>query len=170
MKKILSVALALVMLMAITVPAFAADTEQSITQDTAAPQEATVDVVTTFTEENWEYIVTIPADISVDWNDTTEKPMTYSLKSNLLIGATLDISVATDGVMTASGTTDTLTLTLTGGEVKNFGAVNPENTTAPNVVGGTNAVVSVGGFANAAVGTYTGTLTYTVVYNAPVAP
>lgn len=164
MKKLLSIALAVVMMFAICVPAFATD----ITKDSA--QTASADVVTTYDETaDWSYTVTIPAGVTVAWNDTSAQAMTYSVESQLLIGASLKVSVAADnaGVMTATGTTDTLTYTLAGGDEVEFPAVNAANTTAPGVVGGTNASVTIADFSGVAVGAYTGTLTYTVTYVAP---
>ncbi len=164
MKKIIAIVMALIMMMVVTVPAFAVD----ITNDTA--QTGSVDVVTTFDETtDWSYTVTIPAGITVAWNDTSAQNMTYSVESQLLIGASLKVSVVADngGIMTATGTTDTLTFTVAGGDEVEFGPVNPANTTAPNVVDGTNASVSIADFSGKAVGAYTGTLTYTVTYVAP---
>lgn len=167
MKKIIAIVMALVMMMAVTVPAFAEDT--TITQDTT-PQTGSADVVTTFDEtSDWSYTVTIPAGVTVAWNDTSAQAMTYSVESQLLIGASLKVSAAADnnGTMTATGTTDTLTFTVAGGDEVEFGPVNAEGTTAPGVVDGTNVSVSIADFAGKAVGTYTGTLTYTVTYVAP---
>lgn len=164
MKKIIAIVMALTMMMVVTIPAFAVD----ITNDTA--QTSSVDVVTTFDETtDWSYTVTIPAGVTVAWNDTSAQDMTYSVESQLLIGASLKVSVVADngGTMTATGTTDTLTFTVAGGDEVEFGPVNPANTTAPNVVDGTNASVSIEDFSGKAVGAYTGTLTYTVTYVAP---
>lgn len=165
MKKILSIALAVVMMFAICVPAFATN----VTKDTE--QTAQAEVVTVFDETtDWSYTVTIPAGVTVDWNDTTAQAMTYKVESQLLIGASLKISAKADneGLMTATGTTDTLSFTVAGGDEVAFGAVNPANTTAPDVVGGTNVSVTIADFTGKAVGAYTGTLTYTVEYVAPV--
>lgn len=167
MKKILSIALAVVMMFAICVPAFADDTV--ITKDTE--QTAKAEVVTVFDETtDWSYTVTIPAGVTVAWNDATAQDMSYKVESQLLIGASLKISAKADdeGLMTATGTTDTLSFTVAGGDEVEFGAVNAANTTAPNVVDGTNVSVTIADFAGKAVGTYTGTLTYTVEYVAPV--
>lgn len=171
MKKLLSIALAVVMMFAICVPAFATEINQSEpTADAEGKQTAQAEVVTTYDETtDWSYTVTIPAGVTVDWNDTTAQAMTYSVGSQLLIGAGLKISAAADngGVMKATGTTDELTFTVAGGGEVEFGAVNAEGTTAPGVVNGTNVSVSIADFAGKAVGAYTGTLTYTVVYVAP---
>lgn len=164
MKKVLSIALAIVMMFAICVPAFATD----ITKD--SEQSAQAEVVTTYDNAtDWSYTVTIPAGVTVAWNDTTAQDMTYKVESQLLIGAGLKISAAADngGVMTAAGTTDELTFTVAGGDVVEFGPVNAANTTAPGVVDGTNVSVTIADFAGKAVGAYSGTLTYTVEYVAP---
>ncbi len=168
MKKIIAIVMALVMMMAVTVPAFAAD---PITHE-STNKTGTVNVTTKFDENNdWSYKVTIPADIQIQWNDTLEKEMTYSVESQLLIGASLDISVVADndGEMTAGeDVPEKLKLNVTGGDTVNFKEVNAENTTAPGVVGGTNVKVAIETFVGKPVGVYTGTLTFTVVYNPPV--
>jgi|GEM_PF-170486 len=164
MKKIIALVMAIVMMMAIAVPAFATD----ITKDTA--QTASADVVTTYDETtDWSYTVTIPAGVTVDWNDTAAQAMTYKVESQLLIGASLKISAVADnsGLMTATGTTDTLTFTVAGGDEVEFGEVNAAGTTAPGVVDGTNVSVTIADFSGKAVGDYAGTLTYTVEYVAP---
>ena len=170
MKKVISLALAIVMMMAVAVPAFAGD----ITQDDPAvvdgKQTTQAEVVTTYDNAtDWSYTVTIPAGVTVAWNDTTAQAMTYKVESQLLIGASLKISAAADngGVMTATGTDDELVFTVAGGDAVEFGAVNPANTTAPDVVDGTNVSVTIADFSGKAVGAYSGTLTYTGEYVAP---
>lgn len=171
MKKILSIALAIVMMFAICVPAFATEINKSEpAADSDGKQTAQAEVVTTYDNAtDWSYTVTIPAGVTVAWNDTTAQAMTYKVESQLLIGASLKISAAADngGVMTATGTTDTLAFTVAGGDAVEFGAVNPANTTAPDVVDGTNVSVTIADFSGKAVGAYSGTLTYTVEYVAP---
>ena len=170
MKRIIAIVMALVMMMAVTVPAFAAEITQDNPTPTDGKQVSSVDVVTTFDEDaDWSYTVTIPATVNVAWNDTSAQAMTYKVESQLLIGARLKVSAAAEnsGTMTANGTTDTLTFAVAGGDEVEFGPVNAANTTAPDVVDGTNVSVSIADFAGKAVGTYTGTLTYTVTYVAP---
>ena len=174
MKRTIAIIMALVMMMAVTVPAFAADTAQYIAQDTpvsseTGAQESSVDVLTTFDDDDWSYKVTIPAGVTVPWGDTNPQAMTYSVESQLLIGARLKVSAAANdgGVMKATGTEETLTFTVSGGDEVEFMPVNPANTTAPNVVGGENVSVQIADFAGKPVGAYTGTLTYTVTYVAP---
>lgn len=162
MKKIISIALALVMMMTICIPAFATQT--------ANHGDNTVNVETNTTDKDgndaYSYTVTIPATISVAWNDTSAQPATYSVESQLLIGASLKVSVApvNNGEMTATGTDKTLTYTLAGGDEVVFPEVNEAGTTAPNVKNGTNATVTIADFSGVPVAAYTGTVTYSVTY------
>lgn len=159
MKKIISIVLALVMMMAITVPAFA---------ETAVLGANNVNVKTTFETADTSYTVEIPATVSVAWDDTTtEYDVGYTVTSQLLVGASLKVNVAYDadtddtnnGVMTNADTTATLKYTLTGAGETTFAEVN-------NGVK-TDASITVAGFDAAPVATYTGTITYTVEYVAP---
>lgn len=162
MKKIISVLLAVAMLAALTVPAFAAD----ITKD-SAEQSAKVDVVTKTTNtegaDAYTYSVTFPASFEFDWGDTAAKDATYTVTSQLLLGASLDVSVAANngGEMIATGTDKTLTYTLTNGGSAHFAEVN--NSAAP----ATHPTVSIASYAGVPIAVYTGTLTYKVTYNAP---
>ena len=162
MKKVISVLLAVAMLAALTVPAFAAE----ITKD-SAEQSAKVDVVTKTTntegEDAYTYTVTIPASFEFDWGDTAAKDATYTVTSQLLLRASLDVSVAANngGEMTAAGTDQTLTYTLANGGSAHFAEVN--NSAAP----ATHPTVSIASYAGVPIAVYTGTLTYTVTYNAP---
>ena len=96
MKKIIAIVMALVMMMAVTVPAFAVD----ITKDTAQAGQATV------------------ATTTIPWGDTNAVNVTYAVTSQLPIGASLKVSVAADnnGEMTSANAAGyKLTYTLTGG-------------------------------------------------------
>ena len=165
MKKVISVLLAVAMLAALTVPAFAAE----ITKD-SAEQSAKVDVVTKTTntdgEDAYTYTVTIPASFEFDWGDTAAKDATYTVTSQLLLGASLDVSVAADngGKMANENTASTLTYTLTNGGSAHFAEVN--NDAAP----ATHPTVSIASYAGVPIAVYTGTLTYTVTYNNPPTP
>ena len=165
MKKIISVLLAVAMLAALTVPAFAAD----ITKD-SAEQSAKVDVVTKTTNTDgadaYSYTVTIPASFEFDWGDTAAKDATYTVTSQLLLGASLDVSVAANngGQMTNADTASTLTYTLTNGGSAHFAEVN--NSAAPTA----QPAVSIASYDNVPIAVYTGTLTYSVTYNAPATP
>ena len=162
MKKIISVLLAVAMLAALTVPAFAAE----ITKD-SAEQSAKVDVVTKTTNTDgadaYTYSVTFPASFEFAWGDTAAKDATYTVTSQLLLGASLDVSVAANngGKMTNENTASTLTYTLTNGGSTHFTEVN--NSAAPTA----QPAVSIASYDNVPIAVYTGTLTYTVTYNAP---
>ena len=165
MKKIISIALALVMMMAVTVPAFA---------EMAVPGENIVNVETTYNAStDASYTVQIPATISVVWGDeTTTYDASYSVTSQLLVGASVNVDVAYDadtddannGIMTNADTTATLIYTLTGAGETTFTGVN--NGAKASDMGGTDATITVAGFGAAPVGAYTGTITYTVEYSA----
>ena len=170
MKKIISVLLAVAMLAALTVPAFAADITISKDEPAAGPdgaQTATVDVVTKTTNtegaDAYTYSVTFPASFEFAWGDTAAKDATYTVTSQLLLGASLDVSVAANngGKMTNENTASTLTYTLTNGGSAHFAEVN--NSAAP----ATHPTVSIASYAGVPIAVYTGTLTYTVTYNAP---
>ena len=172
MKKIISVLLAVAMLAALTVPAFAADITISKDEPAAGPdgaQKATVDVVTKTTNtegaDAYTYSVTFPASFEFAWGDTNAKSATYTVTSQLLLGASLDVSVAANngGEMTNENTASTLTYTLTNGGSTHFTEVN--NSAAPTAA--PSVSVAKEEYDGVPIAAYTGTLTYTVTYNAP---
>lgn len=163
MKKLISILLAVAMLATCGISAFATD----ITKD-SVPQNATADVVTKTTDSDgnaaYTYSVTIPASIEVAWGDTTAQDASYTVTSQLLLGASLQVAVTTvnNGAMTnASATGYSLTYALANGEAATFNEVNTDAapTTAPTV--------TIADFSGVPVAAYTGTLTYSVTYVAP---
>ena len=127
MKKIIAIVMALVMMMAVTVPAFAAD----ITKDTAQAGQATV--ATTTSDTDATYTVTYPAATTIAWGDTNAVNVNYAVTSQLPIGASLKVSVAADnnGEMTSANAAGyKLTYTLTGGAEETFQEIN--NNVAPS--------------------------------------
>lgn len=158
MKKILAVVMALTMLFALCVPAFAAD-PNPITKDTA--QAGSADVITTFVASDETYSVSYPAAVNVAWGDTAAQDAKYTVTSALQIGAKITVSAAENagGTMTAAGTSDTLTFTVQNGAAQDF--------TGANAAVDSTTTVTIADFSGAAVGVYTGTMTYTVVYTAP---
>ena len=157
MKKIIAIVMALVMMMAVTVPAFAAD----ITKDTAQAGQATV--ATTTDDTDATYTVTYPATTTIPWGDTNAVNVNYAVTSQLPIGASLKVSVAADnnGEMTSANAVGyKLTYTLTGGAEETFQEIN--NNEAPS----TDVTVAIADFSKAVPDVYTGTLTYTVAYTA----
>lgn len=160
MKKILAVVMALTMLFALCVPAFAADPNPNpITKDTA--QAGSADVITTFVASDETYSVSYPAAVNVAWGNTAPQDAKYTVTSKLQIGAKITVSAAENagGTMTAAGTSDTLTFTVQNGAAQDF--------TGANAAVDSATTVTIADFSGAAVGVYTGTMTYTVVYTAP---
>lgn len=158
MKKILAVVMALAMLFALCVPAFAAD--PSISKGDVN-QFGNTDVITTYLPTDETYSVSYPAAVNVAWGDTAAQDAKYTVTSALQIGAKITVSAAENagGVMTATGTADTLTFSVQNGAAQEF--------TGANAAVNSATTVTISDFSGAAVGEYTGTMTYTVVYTAP---
>jgi uncharacterized protein YxeA len=157
MKKIVSILLAVMMIAAIAVPSFAA----TITKE-SDPKTADVQVMTKTTDkENNDpenYTVTIPAEITVAWNDTAAQDASYTVDSQLKLGAKLKVSAVAEnaGKMTNAAATDKfLTFTVAGGEVAEY----PELNTAVK----SSTTVTIADF-NAPIAEYVGHMTYTVEY------
>lgn len=157
MKKIVSILLAVMMIAAVAVPSFAA----TITKE-SDPKTADVQVKTKTTDkENNDpenYTVTIPAEITVAWNDTAAQDASYTVDSQLKLGAKLKVSAVAEnaGKMTNAAATDKfLTFTVAGGEVAEY----PELNTAVKSA----TTVTIADF-NAPIAEYVGHMTYTVEY------
>lgn len=157
MKKIVSILLAVMMIAAIAVPSFAA----TITKE-SDPKTADVQVMTKTTDKDnndpENYTVTIPAEITVAWNDTAAQDASYTVDSQLKLGAKLKVSAAAEnaGKMTNAAATDKfLTFTVAGGEVAEY----PELNTAVKSA----TTVTIADF-NAPIAEYVGHMTYTVEY------
>ena len=101
MKKILALVMAIVMMMAIAVPAFAID--QNTAKEADGSQKGQVVVATTTSDADATYTVTYPASFTFAWDDVVAKDANYSVTSQLPIGASLKVSVAADNgaVMTS---------------------------------------------------------------------
>ena len=157
MKKIVSILLAVMMIAAIAVPSFAA----TITKE-SDPKTADVQVKTKTTDkENNDpenYTVTIPAEITVAWNDTAAQDASYTVDSQLKLGAKLKVSAAANdaGKMTNAAATDKfLTFTVAGGDVAEYTELN-------NAVK-SSTTVTIADF-NAPIAEYVGHMLYTVEY------
>lgn len=156
MKKIVSILLAVMMIAAIAVPSFAA----TITKD-SDPKTADVDVKTKTTDKDDQdpetYTVTIPAEIVVAWNDTTAQDASYTVDSQLKLGAKLTVTAAAndEGKMTNAGTDKFLTFTVANGELAEYPELNNAVKSA--------TTVTIADF-NAPIAEYVGTMTYTVAY------
>lgn len=184
MKKVLSVVLAVAMLFAVCVPAFAA-TDAVVIDQTSTDKSGDVSFsTTTKTADEW-YSVVIPADFTVAWNDTSAKSAAaYKLASQLKTGASLTVTVAAkDGnaTMTASGTSEVLEFTLAGDGTetnddgalvgKTYNEINGSKDASGNItyLPDSSTTVAITSFTGKPVAVYTGHITYTVTYNAPAA-
>lgn len=159
MKKIVSILLAVMMIAAIAVPSFAVD-PITITEK-SDPKHAEVQVKTMITDKDnndpENYTVTIPAEITVAWNDTAAQDASYTVDSQLKLGAKLKVSAAANdaGKMTNAATDKFLTFTVAGGDAIEY----PELNTAVK----SSTTVTIADF-NAPIAEYVGHMTYTVEY------
>ena len=159
MKKIIAIVMALVMMMAVTVPAFAAEIKKD-----DANQFGQATVATTTSDTDATYSVSYPATFTFAWDDTTPQVANYSVTSQLPIGASLTVSVAADngGIMTsATATGYDLTYTLAGGVgAKTFSEIN--NGTGPDT--DITIAIAQSEYDEAVPAVYQGTVTYNVAY------
>ena len=95
MKKVISVLLAVMMLAALMIPAFAA----TLTQDQNSGG-ATVKTDTSPVTGDGAYTVTYDADISVPWNSTAAVSSNYTVETHLKTGKQLLVTATSDGIMT----------------------------------------------------------------------
>ena len=154
MKKIIAIAMALVMMMAIAVPAFAA-----VTGGSNAGSDTIINTLTTKedgSDPTW-YTVTIPATQEIFW-EATATEIEYTINSQLATGDLVKVTVAdADGayVMTKDGSTATLAYEIADAEY---------TATAEVVVDEVDTVTidtSKAAWATVPVDTYSDTLTFT---------
>ncbi len=160
MKKILAIVMAIVMMMAIAVPAFAAEIKKD-----DANQSGQATVATTTDDTDATYTVSYPASFTFAWDDVEAKDADYSVTSQLPIGAKLTVSVAADNEAKMTSTTATnylLTYTLAGSiSATEYSEIN-------NGAGPDDIKISIAQeqYDAAVPAVYQGTVTYTVVYTA----
>ncbi|MGN0572243.1 MAG: hypothetical protein ACI4K9_08700 [Candidatus Fimenecus sp.] len=175
MKKILSVLLAVSMLLALCVPAFAEDsiTTDGGTGDTIIKTSTKKDTngngqIDPDDDEAENFTVTIPADTTIPWSDaTTVTTLSYYVEAHLKYGKHLTVAVSNDGANTMKYTvgTDTMTLAYTLGGDKNFDTVTPvayDTTTGGGVKKDLTVSITGDAWNTAVVGEYSDTLTFTV--------
>ncbi|MGN0520783.1 MAG: hypothetical protein ACI4LB_08600 [Candidatus Fimenecus sp.] len=171
MKKLLSVLLAVSMLLALCIPAFAAtDITAAGTGDTiiktATLKDTDDDGIGDTDAESFK--VTIPADTTLPWGTAdTVTTLPYYVEAHLKYGKHLTVAVSNDGANTMKYAVggSTLTLAYTLGGDKNFDTVTPVAYDTVNDRGvQKNLTVSVAGddWNTAVVGEYADTLTFTV--------
>ena len=110
MKKVISVLMAVAMLAALMVPAFA------LTEADGNPASGTADVKTNY--DNLEatggyYTVTYPAETTIAWG-TVDTTIQYNVTTQLVPTATLNVTVAQDNAAMKSATGQQLPYTLSG--------------------------------------------------------
>lgn len=159
MKKILSIAVAVLMIAAICVPCFAATIDKTTPDGKGTAQVKTdISAVT----DNGTFVVTIPAEMPIPWNTAntdSSKDFTYSVESQLKTGKLIQVDVAQNNANMTSASGATLAYTITGD-------ITAVKTTASVVAAGTfvkTVTVNVAGtaWANASIDEYSDTLTFT---------
>lgn len=159
MKKILSIAVAVLMIAAICVPCFAATIDKTTPEGKGTAQVKTdISAVT----DNGTFVVTIPAEMPIPWNTAntdSSKDFTYSVESQLKTGKLIQVDVAQNNANMTSASGATLAYTITGD-------ITAVKTTTPVVAAGTfvkTVTINVAGaaWANAAIDEYSDTLTFT---------
>lgn len=159
MKKILSIAVAVLMIAAICVPCFAATIDKT-TPDGKGTAQVKTDI--SAVSDSGTFVVTIPAEMPIPWNTAntdSSKDFTYSVESQLKTGKRIQVDVAQNNANMTSASGATLAYTITGD-------ITAVKTTASVVAAGTfvkTVTVNVAGaaWANAAIDEYSDTLTFT---------
>ena len=160
MKKVLSFAMALVMMMAVMVPAFAVELN-------ANPDEADVIINTSTLKDTdgdgvgdkdaEEYTVTIPADTTIPWG-TEETNVSYTVESHLKRDGRVKVAVAGASVMKTVDGAYEIPYTLAGEGVA-FNADVP--TIYPAATKNVTVAISADDWNSAVVEEYKDILTYT---------
>ncbi len=167
MKKALSLALAVVMMLAVCVPAFAADIEYAEGVETGDPAEVIIRTSDKKLDDNnnpvdaRSYTVTIPADQEIPWG-TESYDISYAVETHLAYGETLAVTVAGEqGYMSYSpeaGVELPLPYALLGDGVA---YETTEPTVYPAETVPLSVVVTEEDWNEAVIGTYSDTLTFT---------
>ena len=153
MKKILALAMAIVMMMAIAVPAFALT--ETVTGGNPVANETIIETLTTKedgSDPTW-YTVTIPATQTIYWEATTTD-VEYTINSQLATGDAVFVVVSGNSSLKNAA-----------GDILEYGLTNNEYTATASVVVDEVASVTVdttgANWKGVPVDTYTDTLTFT---------
>ncbi len=171
MKKFFAVALALVMLFALCVPAFAADIAVDggtgdVIVKTDTKKDTDNDGIGDTDAESFK--VSIPADTTIPWGTAdTVNTLSYFVESHLTYGKHLTVAVTNDGTNKMKYTVggETLYLPYTLGGTVNFDTVTPvayDTVTDGGVQKDFTVSIQGDDWNTAVVGTYADTLTFTV--------
>ena len=149
MKKVISVVLALVMMMAVMVPAFAATLDVNTQSGNST---VLVDGITD--KGDGTYSVEIPASVDLIWGDTT-KEGTYKITSQVQTDKRVKVTLAKAKDLTnaANETIEFAVADATTG-IANSAVVNNESHTF-------NLTIDASEWAAASIATYEGTITFT---------
>ncbi len=150
MKKILAMAMALVMMMSICVPAFAATLDASANTGSATVQ---VDGVTDMGDGT--YSVEIPASVDLTWGDTT-KAGEYKITSQVQTAKRVKVTLAKDKDLTNTGdATETIEFAVADATtgIAAAAVVNAEAHTF-------NLTIDAGEWTAASIAAYEGTITF----------
>ena len=158
MKKVLSLCLAVVMLFAVCVPAFAAADPTKLNQ---MPEQSGDVLVKTSTqtetgEDAAAFSVIIPADSTMYWKQPSQD-VSYTVESHLTRGKAVTVSVAADRLMKTAAGDETLAYTLEGATT--YAADHP--VVYPAATQALTLNVSEDAWNHAIVEEYVATLTYT---------
>lgn len=164
MKKALSVLVALTMLAALCVPAFAADIVADGTGDTiiktSTLKDTNDDGVGDTDAEGFK--VTIPADTLIPWG-TEATDVSYMVEAHLARGKAVSVAVTGNGTMKTADAVYEIPYTLNG--TTNFVAANPwvyDTVTDTGVIQPLTVQIAADDWNTAVVEAYQDTLTYTV--------
>lgn len=156
MKKVLSIALAVVMMLAVCVPAFAADITTGGGTGTTIIKTVTT---TAGGEDAANFTVTIPADTEITWG-AESTTLTYYVESHLRYGQHVEVSVAGNGVMSyVASADDTFTLPYALGGEAAYAAESP--VVYPAASPDFTVNVAEDDWNRAVIGEYSDTLTFT---------
>lgn len=167
MKKLLALGISLAMTASLSAVAFAEEiVKPDTTGDTVVKTVADLPDQPDVPGDDETWTVTIPASIDIAWNNEADSSAqgTYSLDATLAAGSKVTVSVdQTEVAMTTAGSDDTLTAAITG-DMSIF-----TETSANDPSGTVTATITAEQFNAVTVGEYTGTLSFTVVYENSVA-
>lgn len=168
MKKVLSVLLAVSMLLALCVPAFAATEVKAegatdVIIQTSTKKDSNGNGTIDPDDDDAEgFLVTIPADTVIPWGQVSTD-VSYKTEAHLMRGKFLKVEVAGSGQMKTADAAYEIPYELDG--VTEFTAANPwvyDTTNDTGVVQALNVIVTSDSWNTAVVEEYQDTLTYTV--------
>ena len=158
MKKTLSIVLALVMMLSICIPAFAATNTITTAPGSGLTKISTTLDGTGITEDGY-FTVTIPANTTIKWGEVNAVDLHYTVESHFSRNKRLHVAVAGSGQMQTADGTYTLAYTLNDGGETNYDATQPVVLAKDCPL---NLKVAADAWNTAVVETYTDTLTFNV--------